>query len=128
MLPHFADAGVDAVCEGEDDFFTLRVIVFPFLLEVSAEAEEAGADVALQFLGPKDFSGRSCGLAPPGFKLEEPVFCGAVSLCEEQVVLVFCIDMVDAPFIAEHFYRGFQARELECMVFLCGEEGMQEQA
>ena len=49
----------------------------------------------------------------PQFHLKKTVLSGHVSLSEKQVMLVLGVDMGNAPAVAQHVYRLFEARHLE---------------
>ena len=99
------DIGVHPFGKGLDDRGAARVIPVQFLLHVTAILEQAVSHVPLQFLGAENFRHSAGGLAPPEFKLKQPVPRRIKSLGKEEVRFILGIDVGDAPVVLDDLHR-----------------------
>ena len=86
------------------------MVVRELLIEVSAELEQAGADIPPNFPRPEDLRDRAGGLPPPQLELEEPVTHRRVSLGEKQVVFRLGVDVGNSPAVPEDLDALLQTR------------------
>ena len=109
VLPGAFHGGVDAAYEGRDDLVPARVVPPHLLAHVLSEHVETGADVPLQLRRAQDGRDRPRRLPPPHLELEETALGGAVTLDEEEVVLVLGVDVVEPPPVGEDLDGSVEA-------------------
>ena len=102
LVDRLLDRGVDAARERVEYDGALGMVAAELLVPVPSEGEQARESIA-RHVGLAEHLGQSAfAVAAPHLELPHPVLGDDVALGEEQVVRVLCVDMRNAPLVAQH--------------------------